>query len=246
MYKLITALCLSIVFSVAACAQTKTQVRATTQTLTGANNKNNLSAEESDKDTGTTKSTSPGSEYQKNEFYLGYSNQQVDNFGRTTFQGFQGAYTRNVSRWFGIRGDFSYARNDRTLHGSLIDPVIGSYNFQQSSVRSVTNVLGGVQIKDNASTNRFKPFAFALGGVAFTRNTFKNLACASVPCPASIPLTNNFSYRDTSLAGAFGGGLDIKVTERIDFRAFQIDYNPIFSNGRVDNNFRIGIGVVFR
>ena len=212
MYKLITAICLSILFSAAVFAQ------------------------DSDKD-----------EYDKNEFYVGYSNQQVGNFGRSTFHGVQAAYTRNVHKWLGIRADFSYAKNDRVLLGTLFDPVGGTtYTFQQNFDRSVINILGGVQVKNNASKKRFKPFAYALGGVAINRSTFKNLACTSASCPASIPVFNNATFRDTGIAGAFGGGLDIKINDRIDFRAIQADYNPIYSGSRVDNNFRFGVGIVFK
>lgn len=189
-------------------------------------------------------------DYNKNEFYVGYSNQQVGNANRSTFNGVEGSYTRNVSRYFGIRGTISYAKNDRTLAGTLTDPVTGPYNFQQTNRRSVYNFLGGVQIRDNASKKRFKPFAFALGGGAHNRNRFENLACVSTNtppnCPATTPVVNNQTFSDTGIAGAFGGGLDIKINDRIDFRAIQVDYNPIYSNSRVDNNFRFGVGIVFK
>jgi len=209
MNKLIKALCLAIVLSIPAFAQTQT-------------------------------------DFNKNEFYVGYSNQQVSDGNRATFDGIEAAYTRNINRWFGIRGMVSYAKSDRNFNGTLADPIIGNYNFQQMNIRSVANFLGGVQIKDNASKKRFKPFAYALAGVAVNRSTYKNLFCASASCPSSIPIFNNVTFRETGLAGAFGGGLDIKISKRIDFRAIQIDYNPIYTNGRVANNFRFGVGIVFK
>lgn len=185
-------------------------------------------------------------EYDKNEFYVGYSNQQVDNGNRRSLNGFEGSYTRNVHRYFGIRADFSVAKNSRTLNGSVFDPVNGTINIQQVNTRSVYNLLGGIQVKDNASTKRFKPFAYALVGVAVNRSRYSNLACTSTTsCPSTLPVPNNVTFSDTGIAGAFGGGLDIKITKRIDFRAIQVDYNPIYSNTRVDNNFRFGIGFVF-
>jgi hypothetical protein len=190
--------------------------------------------------------TGSDDEYNKNEFYVGYSNQQVGGGNRSTFHGFEGSYTRNLSRYFGIRGTISGAYNRRTLHGTLNDPVTGNYNFQQDNNRSVYNFLGGVQIKDNASKKRFKPFAFALGGVAVNRSQFKNLACTSPVCPPSIPIFTNATFNNTGLAGSFGGGLDIKINDKIDFRAIQVDYNPIYSNGGVRNNFRFGVGIVFK
>jgi hypothetical protein len=185
-------------------------------------------------------------DYNKNEFYVGYSNQQVSGGNRTTFHGFEGAYTRNVSRYFGIRGAVSGAYRNRLLQGTIPIQTGGSFTFQQDSKRSVYNFLAGVQIKDNASEKRLKPFAFALGGVAVNRSQYKNLACTSGNCPVTPPIANNVSFTDTGIAGAFGGGLDIRISDKIDFRAIQFDYNPIYSNTRVDNNFRIGIGIVFK
>jgi hypothetical protein len=190
--------------------------------------------------------TGSDEEYNKNEFYAGFSHQQVDEGSRRNLNGFEGSYTRNFNRWFGIRGTVSGAFEKTTLRGSLPNPPNGSFEFQQDYNRSVYNFLGGVQIKDNASKARFKPFAFALGGVAVNRSQFKNFACTSGNCPPSIPFAGNTTFTDTGLAGAFGGGLDIKINDKIDFRAIQVDYNPIYSNSRVDNNFRVGIGIVFK
>jgi hypothetical protein len=183
-------------------------------------------------------------DYSKNEFFVGLSHQRVDVGGGQSVNGFEGSYTRNVSRYFGIRGDFSFARNYETLRGTFPSPAVGSYDYKVINNRAVYNFLSGIQIKDNASTKRFKPFGYALGGVAVNRSSLKNVFCASANCPAPIPIVG-ITYNDKGLAGAFGGGLDIKLTKRIDLRAIQADYNPIYSNGRVNNNFRIGIGVVF-
>jgi hypothetical protein len=185
-------------------------------------------------------------DYNKNEYYVGYSNQQVSSGNRSTFHGFEGSYTRNLSRYFGIRGTVSGAYNRRTLLGTLTDPTTGAYSFQQDNNRSVYNFLGGVQIKDNASKARFKPFAFALGGVAVNRSQFKNLACTSSNCPATIPVFPNATFTSTNFSAAFGGGLDIKINDKIDFRAIQVDYNPVFNGGSVRNNFRFGVGIVFK
>jgi hypothetical protein len=185
-------------------------------------------------------------DYNKNEYYVGYSNQQVESGNRQTFHGFEGAYTRNVSRYFGIRGTISGAYNNRVLQGILFDPILGNYTFQQETKRSVHQFLGGVQIKDNASKARFKPFGFALGGIAVRRSQFKNLACTSPNCPTTIPIFSNATFTTTNFSAAFGGGLDIKINDKIDFRAIQVDYNPIFTGGQVLNNFRFGVGIVFK
>jgi hypothetical protein len=240
MYKLLTALCLLILSSVGVFAQAQTRNDF-------GSSKSNPFAGDSKTEAESQNSTTNSNGYNKNEFYIGYSNQQVDTFGRSSFHGIQGAYTRNVSRWFGIRADVSYARSNTTLQGSLPNPSGGTFEFRQDLNRSLAQFLGGVQIKDNASTSRFKPFAFALGGVAVSRTTLKNFACTTLTnCPSTVLIINNATFNDSSFAASFGGGVDIKINRRIDFRAIQVDYNPIFSNGRIDNNFRIGIGFVFK
>jgi hypothetical protein len=50
----------------------------------------------------------------------------------------------------------------------------------------------------------------------------------------------------TGFGGAFGGGLDIKVSDRIDFRVIQVDYNPVYTRSSFNNNVRIGVGIVFK
>jgi hypothetical protein len=51
---------------------------------------------------------------------------------------------------------------------------------------------------------------------------------------------------ETGFAGAFGGGLDIKLSNRVDFRAIQVDYNPIKFDSGTQNNVRFGVGFVFK
>ena len=186
---------------------------------------------------------SSGDEYHKNEFYVGYSNNQIDAGNRTGLHGTEFSYTRNFSRYFGIRADVSHSTRKRELSFQANDPNFGSYSYDQDTRRSVTNVLGGVQVKDNSSETRFKPFAFAMAGIAHNRSSFRNFRCTSGTCPQAI--VGDFSFNDTGFAAALGGGLDIKLSRRFDLRAIQVDYNPIYSNSRMDNNFRIGVGIVF-
>jgi hypothetical protein len=66
--------------------------------------------------------------------------------------------------------------------------------------------------------------------------------CAAIfpsPCPADS------SESQTGLAGAFGGGLDFRVSDRVDIGAFQLDYKPTRIDGSTLHNFRFGAGIVF-
>ena len=201
---------------------------------------------------------SSGSDYKKAEGYVGYSNQQIDtgvnsnsgngtasdNFfnDRFTLHGVEVAGVYNVSRYVGLKADFSAAfRNQDFSFTDGTGTTANTISFKSSN--SLYNALGGVQIKDNSSDARVKPFAHALVGVGHGRIKAKNVTCSN-----PLVTCTNFAgtFTDTGLAGAFGGGLDIKLSDRVDLRAIQVDYNPIRFDGRTDNNFRFGIGFVFK
>lgn len=199
-----------------------------------------------------------GSDYRKSEFFVGYSNQQVDtgadiddDFGvdindRTTFNGFNVSGVYNVNRYVGVKGDFSGAyRSQDFSFATGAGTTANTVNLDTRN--SIYNVLGGVQIKDNASDTRVKPFAHVLVGVGHVRSKVSNVTCSN-PAVASTICSgfNGETASDTGFAGAFGGGLDIKVNDRIDIRAVQVDYNPIRVNEQTGHNFRIGVGIVFK
>lgn len=189
------------------------------------------------------------SDYKKFEFFGGYSHNRVDTgLGdeepaladvineREGFNGFEVSATGNLSRYFGIKGDFSGHFKNKNLQ----IPGLPGSNLNIDS--RLFNFLGGVQIKDNSTEGTFKPFAHALAGVAHARNSvdFNDVVCvAIVPSPCSP-----FTQSETGFAAAFGGGLDIRASDRISIRAIQVDYNPTRLFDSTQHNFRIGVGIV--
>lgn len=140
------------------------------------------------------------------------------------------------------------------------------------------NFLGGVQLKNNSKEKKFKPFAHVLAGVSRQTVEFKDFI------QSDFALFGEDKFTNTGFTMAFGGGIDIRLSRRIDLRVIQVDYNPvrikeqqilafrqgitntgipnnlsftnletatIFSfndvriNSRWQNNFRIGVGIVF-
>ena len=190
------------------------------------------------------------SDYKKFEFFGGFSHNRVDTgIGdddpsiqdvineREGFNGFEVSATGNFTRFLGLKGDFSGHFKNKTF---AIPGLPGS-NVEVDS--RVFNFLGGVQLKDNSTEGTFKPFAHALAGVAHARNSvdFNDVACiAIVPSPCSP-----FTESETGFAAAFGGGLDIRASDRISIRAIQVDYNPTRLFDSTQHNFRIGVGIVF-
>jgi hypothetical protein len=195
------------------------------------------------------------SDYKKSEFFVGYSNNQVDtglnsdsgtafqNFfnDRESFHGVNVTGTYNVSRYVGITGDVSATyKNKRFDIPVPTGPnTTGTVSFKTNN--SLYNFLGGVQVKDNSSDTRIKPFGYALVGAGHARTKFRDISC-----PTGVDCTFfNETDSETGLAGAFGGGLDIKINDKIDFRAIKVDYNPIKLDDGVNHNVRIGVGIVF-
>jgi len=181
------------------------------------------------------------------ELFLGYSHNRVDvgpveDFDpgddiefddifdeREGFNGFNASVVGNFSRYLGAKFDYSYHQK--------------SFGFgaDNTTVR-LHNILGGIQVKDNSTEGTFKPFAHALIGGAHVRNrvTFTGGCVAIVPSPCP-----NFTDSETGLAGAVGGGIDIRASNKIDIRVIQFDYNPTRVFDSTQHNFRIGVGIVF-
>jgi len=190
-------------------------------------------------------------DYKKFEFFGGYSHNRIDTgIGdddpslrdiineREGFHGFNTSVTGNVSRYFGFKFDLSGHYKNKTF------PVLPSSSATIDFNSRIYNFLGGVQVKDNSSESKFKPFAHALVGAAHARNrvNFSADVCIAIspsPCPP------DFTETETGFAGAFGGGIDIRASNRVDIRVIQFDYNPTRLFDRTQHNFRVGVGIVF-
>lgn len=188
-----------------------------------------------------------GDDYHKVEVFGGYSRNSAETKvgdadpdffrdftdGRTGFNGFNASVTRNVSKYVGLKFDLSGHYDTRDVRFGNSNPL---------EVRlSLYDFLGGVQLKNNSKGATFKPFAHALVGAARGSNEVDDVVCIQVvgaPCAADI------NGSDVGPAGAFGGGLDIRASRRVDVRAFQVDYNPSRLFGATQHNVRFGVGIV--
>lgn len=180
-------------------------------------------------------------DYNKVDIFVGFSHNRVDTGisnnepelddvidEREGFNGFNASVTGNVTRYIGIKGDYSFHRKSFS----------NSFGGVTADVDAdVHQLFGGVQFKDNSKETKVKPFAHLMAGFA------RGKSDATV---TGIPGFTSFEETETGFAGIIGGGVDIKISPRVDFRAIQFDYNPTRLGDSTQHNFRIGIGIVFR
>jgi hypothetical protein len=171
---------------------------------------------------------------------------------RRDFNGFDGSITYNVSKYIGIKGDITGHFKTETFVDKFTPPGVTQ---TLSNQEHLYNFLGGLQIKNNSKTARFKPFAHALAGVARYSNRQVQ----------TLDLFPQFNFtiddRETAFAAKLGGGLDIRAGKRIDIRVFEFDYNPVFAGdrqpksiagpftsvtftGKTAHNYTLGVGIV--
>lgn len=206
-------------------------------------------------------------DYKRWELFGGYSVMKLDNLGdntgnvavndvlgeKNTLRGFNLAVNYNFHRYWGVKADYSlHLREDNFTR------VAGSGTVDST----VHNFLGGIQVKNNSEDGpTFKPFGHALFGVA---NQKTDIDSPQLPAIFGI---SDFSVNETSFAMAFGGGIDIKLNDRLDIRVVQADWNiikrgdqqtgivlvptpfqtvgsPFFIPGRSQNNLRMSFGIV--
>ena len=175
-------------------------------------------------------------DYNKYDVGVLYSHNRVDvgvedpnqNFldERQGFHGVELFAKGNVSRYVGLKGSYSFNRKSFDIDGGT-----AASTFDVDA--DLHQFLGGVEFKDNAKETKVKPFAHVLAGVGHARLDANNA-------------TDSFEESETGFAAAFGGGVDFRINDRVDFRAVQFDYNPIRDNGQTSHNFRVGIGIIFR
>lgn len=174
-----------------------------------------------------------------------------------TFEGFRGlnnVATINIKRYFGLKFDLSGYRNkydlcapgqSTTVSSSCFNPAPGAVvNTDDPHLKtSIYNFMGGIQVKDNGrGTKLFKPFAHLSIGSALTRERVDTYSLN----PASGKLILDFKTRsDWGAAGAVGGGLDIRLSDRIDLRVIQLDYHKATILNNSTDSFRVGVGLVF-
>ena len=157
----------------------------------------------------------------RTEIFGGYSYLRLDNDlnDDRDLNGWNASVNQNIIKWLGFKADFSgHYGNSLVLLGTGADLNTHLFLFgPQFSLRKF---------------DRFQPFGHVLFGV--------------VRADVSSFVSGGPSFDDTAFAMAVGGGLDVKVLDKLSVRLFQADY--ILTRFADDNqsNFRASAGVVLR
>ena len=195
-------------------------------------------------------------DHKNGEFYVGYSNGQVDtgvdtgdSLGdvfrdRENFHGVNVSGVYNTSRYLGLKGDVSVTFNKNEFRDTI---TVGGESFTVGfdNKNTLWNFVGGVQLKDNAKEGTFKPFVHVMAGAAHARAKFNDVTCTSTLGDCDDIDLGGDSFSSTGFSGIVGGGIDFRLNNKVQIRAIQIDYNPTRLEGEWQNNIRIGAGIVF-
>jgi len=140
---------------------------------------------------------------------------------RRDFHGFNLGAKYNLSPTLGIRTDFSaYFNKDRAVDsfGTGVDA-----HTDTSTYRERTYVLvSGLETRRDFGA--WRPYAHVMAGVA--RLIEDDTETSTGPF--------EFVLKDhtTALALKIGGGIDVRISPRVDLRVIEIDYQPIFAGDR--------------
>lgn len=171
--------------------------------------------------------------------------------------GFNGSVTYNISKYVGVKFEMSgnYRSNDvQTSSVALVVPcllplgpctgvtlqspqinntyralIVYSPTTSRTSQKHF-NYLSGVQLKNNSTEKKFKPFAHAMAGVSQQTVTLKDFTDNGNTFDRANDARKIFGtdkISNTDFTMQFGGGIDIRVSKRFDIRVIQVDYNPV-------------------
>ena len=132
------------------------------------------------------------------------------------FHGWNGSVTGNITKRFGIVADFS-----------------GHYGSEQG---------GPILVQQHAHSFLFGP-RVSFRGKRLTPFVY-GLAGATRFAESAVISGQHLSAVSTGFSMAIGGGLDVKVNDRIAIRAFQLDYFRPIINDEANNRGRLAFGIV--
>lgn len=174
-------------------------------------------------------SSALGEEFPKAEIFGGYSfframdylptyGFSYDGVGEMNLHGWEGSIAGNITEWFGIEGDIS---------GHYGSPSFRSISIPLVDVR-LHSFMAGPKLAYRGNESVVPYAHFLIGAARAGIGAF------------------GFGLGDNGLAAAIGGGVDIRLSDRVAVRAVQADYLMTRFEGYRQNNVRLSAGIVVR
>ncbi|MFO1463970.1 MAG: hypothetical protein U1F66_09325 [bacterium] len=157
------------------------------------------------------------------EFFGGYAFMHASGEAADNLNGWNVEFAANIRQPVGVVADFSGG------YGSVSEDLPGGGTADTTLRRHL--FLVGAQFSF-PQVPRVTPFAHALLGAALDSNK-TTLGAAQT------------SSTVAAFAMALGGGLDLRINSRVNWRPIQTDYLLTAFGGSVQNNFRLSTGFVF-
>jgi hypothetical protein len=176
-----------------------------------------------------------GQETPKAEVFGGFSYFHTERGGN--LYGWNASVAGNLNNWFGLVADFGGHYNSESSRSSFILPGVPSSSFRLESKANIHTFMVGPRFSYRKS-DRITPFGHILiGGI---RNHIKS--------EFQSDLIGNSSFTDTqtTVAGAVGGGLDVKLGSSVALRVIQADFVLTHFFSTPQSNARVSIGLVYR
>ena len=161
--------------------------------------------------------------------FLGYSyfNADTNVSNRATLNGWNGSLEGKVFPFVGIVADVGGYYGRQQLPAAVCTGVIGSTCTANGFDTKTYTAMFGPRV--SFSVGKLRPFANVLVGVGHTSGTLTGFSGSS---------------SDTSLADAFGGGIDYHLIPLIAWRLEADEVQTRFFSA-TQNNLRISTGIVF-
>ena len=178
----------------------------------------------------------PRRDFSRGEVYFGVSYARLSLQGFDTRQhsvGWGASVTGNLTRYFGITGDFGGQYNPQCPEND-VECFVELLRATEIRNYSSHQFLAGPRV--NIPGERFSGFVHALFGGVRTKASLLTVATGARREEISRP----------KFAMAFGGGMDWNLSDRFAVRLFQVDYIPVRENPDWRHNIRFQGGLVFR
>ena len=142
-------------------------------------------------------------------------------------QGFNVSGAENLSEYLGIVMDFRYNQGD----------ILKFKDFASSHAAKINSLsaMAGPRFTWRKDEN-LTPFVHAMAGMDYLRLVDKFEV---------IGTAGTFTLYDFGIGAAFGGGVDVKIHEKVAIRLIQADYYVTRHGDKTMNNINLAFGFVY-